>query len=62
LKSIHEKGIVHRDIKPENFLIKTISRNEKYSNLNSNCEQQIVYIIDFGLSKQYIDPITGKHV
>ena len=45
LHQIHDRGIVHRDLKPENFLIK----NNK------------VFIIDFGLSKSYLDK-DNNHV
>ena len=40
LKNIHEKHYIHRDIKPDNFAI-------GYSN------QEQLYLIDFGLAKQY---------
>ena len=40
LKNIHEKHYIHRDIKPDNFAI-------GYSN------QDQLYLIDFGLAKQY---------
>lgn len=44
LQTIHDAGIIHRDIKPENFMFKG---NE-------------IKIIDFGLSKKYIN--GGKHI
>lgn len=47
---MHKKGYVHRDIKPENFVIGTEG--------NHHC----VYLIDFGLSKQYLDEVNGKHI
>ena len=50
MQYLHSKQFIHRDIKPENFLI-GVGRKE-----------QIIHIIDFGLSKRYVDPITGKHI
>jgi serine/threonine protein kinase len=47
---MHKMGFIHRDIKPENFLI----GHGKKSN--------IIYLIDFGLAKRYLDPRTGNHI
>ncbi len=47
---LHSKGFIHRDIKPENFLI------------GIGKKQHVIYIIDFGLAKRYLDPKTGQHI
>lgn len=49
LEYIHDNGIIHRDIKPENFLI---GNGKKYS--------KRLYLVDFGLSKKYIE--NDKHI
>jgi len=50
LESIHSKCLIHRDIKPENFLIGTGTQNYQ------------IYVIDFGLSKSFIDSETKSHI
>lgn len=49
LQLMHNKGFLHRDIKPENFVIGTEGNHHN------------IYIIDFGLSKKYID-LNNKHI
>lgn len=46
LQTFHSHGFVHRDIKPANLMI----------------YKDLVYLIDFGLSKRIVDPSTGEHI
>ena len=49
IEYIHSKNIVHKDIKPANFLL-----GRKNPNL--------IYLIDFGMSRKYRSSKTGKHI
>ena len=49
LEIMHNNNVIHRDIKPGNISI-GIKEKSKY-----------IYLLDFGLSKKYIDDKTNKH-
>lgn len=52
VQAIHEKSLIYRDIKPDNFLI------GKPGTRTAN----LIYVIDFGMAKQYRDPKTKQHI
>lgn len=43
----HNSGLIYRDIKPDNFLIGA---------------DNLIYIVDFGMAKAYIDPRNLQHI
>jgi casein kinase I homolog HRR25 len=49
LEVLHKHNYVHRDIKPENFVV------------GNDGNHHIIYLIDFGLSKKYLDE-KNKHI
>lgn len=50
IEFIHKQNYIHRDIKPDNFL------------MGLGKQGNIVYLIDFGLAKQYYDPAARRHI
>ena len=50
LEYVHSKNFLHRDVKPENIV------------MGAKHDADKCYLIDFGLSKQYIDPSTNRHI
>jgi casein kinase 1 len=51
VQTVHEKGLIYRDIKPDNFLVG-----------RGPAKQNMVYMVDFGMAKQYRDPKTKQHI
>lgn len=49
VRHLHANGIVHRDLKPENFLM-----------ASSDSDSEIK-LIDFGLSKRFLEPSKNMH-
>ncbi|SAM05277.1 hypothetical protein [Absidia glauca] len=52
VQSVHERNMIYRDIKPDNFLIGRPGTKQANT----------VYMIDFGMAKQYRDPKTKQHI
>ncbi|KAJ3081213.1 casein kinase I, partial [Quaeritorhiza haematococci] len=73
VQTIHEKNLIYRDIKPDNFLIGRLPRHSSsdpkrregiiasHSAQHPHPASQ-VYIVDFGMAKQYRDPKTKQHI
>ncbi|KAJ1949696.1 Palmitoylated plasma membrane-bound casein kinase [Linderina macrospora] len=52
IQAVHEHNLIYRDIKPDNFLI----GRPHTSTANK------VFMVDFGMAKQYRDPRTHQHI
>lgn len=50
IEFLHSKGFLHCDIKPENFV------------MGSGSKKNIVYLIDFGISKRFRNSKTKAHI
>jgi serine/threonine protein kinase len=50
IECMHYKHLLHRDIKPDNFLIGIDKKSTQ------------IYVIDFGLTKKYIDSKNNSHI
>lgn len=52
IQAIHEHNLIYRDVKPDNFLI----------GKPDTPQANMVYIVDFGMAKQYRDPKNRAHI
>ena len=48
IEFLHQHYFIHRDIKPDNFMV------------GLNRKQHVIHLIDFGLSKRYLN--KGNHM
>ncbi|CCH62216.1 hypothetical protein TBLA_0G02780 [Henningerozyma blattae CBS 6284] len=69
IRCIHEHDLIYRDIKPDNFLISQYQRISPIDGslftgiAKSACnDPSLIYLVDFGMAKQYRDPKTKKHI
>lgn len=65
IKAIHEHDLIYRDIKPDNFLIseyQLVNKNVKQITKNAHQDPNLIYVVDFGMAKQYRDPRTKQHI
>ncbi|KAJ2618017.1 Palmitoylated plasma membrane-bound casein kinase [Coemansia sp. RSA 1365] len=52
IQTVHEHNLIYRDIKPDNFLM-GYPRSPSFN---------MVFMVDFGMAKQYRDPRTQQHI
>ncbi|GMM54595.1 casein kinase [Maudiozyma humilis] len=67
VREIHEHDLIYRDIKPDNFLIAQFQLNSadprtKQIAASANGDPNLIYMVDFGMAKQYRDPRTKQHI
>lgn len=65
IREIHEHDLIYRDIKPDNFLIsqyQLINTDQKCITKNAHNDPNLIYMVDFGMAKQYRDPRTKHHI
>lgn len=58
--AVHERGFVHRDIKPPNFMIGIKKNESNEDELKAQAHDEL-FLIDFGMSRTYIDDKTNAH-
>ena len=58
LAAAHEKGIVHRDLKPRNIMIVDDTRRTRRRAADTRGPEDVVKLIDFGLSKVPVDELS----
>lgn len=68
VRAIHDHDLIYRDIKPDNFLISQYQRILPEGKVikscasSSNNDPNLIYMVDFGMAKQYRDPRTKQHI
>lgn len=68
VRTIHDHDLIYRDIKPDNFLISEYQRSLPDRQLvksvapSANGDPNLIYMVDFGMAKQYRDPRSKQHI